>query len=233
MQPRRLALIFLAVAAIGIWAPLLYSSLDDQETLEVATQLLLLVGLAIGARVLFTILRQQRAALRQARERAELLARKDPLTALGNRRAFEEALEAELARAERNESPVSVILGDLDNFKQLNDEHGHGAGDECLRRVAETLEYTARTGDGCYRWGGDEFVVLLPDTSAEEAERVKERICAAAADACRGPSGEPIRLTCGSAEHERGQRANALIQAADDALRRSKQSRRFETLDQA
>src|SRR5204862_6949646 len=94
--------------------------------------------------------------------RANALARVDPLTGLGNRRAFEESMATEIARSRRHESPLSLLICDLDQFKKINDAYGHLAGDNCLRQVADALRNELRGADVCFRWGGDEFVVVLP-----------------------------------------------------------------------
>src|SRR6186997_1482398 len=108
--------------------------------------------------------------------------RRDALTGLPNRRAFEERLPVELARAARSGRPLALCLLDLDGFKGVNDRLGHPAGDEVLRLAARILG-DSRTADDCFRVGGDEFAVLMPATTAEEArgaaERVAEQIKAA------------------------------------------------------
>jgi diguanylate cyclase (GGDEF)-like protein len=100
--------------------------------------------------------------------------RRDALTGLPNRRAFEERLPVELARAARS-GPVSLCLLDLDGFKGVNDRLGHPAGDEVLRGIAQVLE-GCRVADDCFRIGGDEFAVVMPGTSEEEAQVAAERI---------------------------------------------------------
>jgi diguanylate cyclase (GGDEF)-like protein len=99
-----------------------------------------------------------------------------PLTGLPNRRALEMALEREAARVERGEKPFALILLDLDDFKRVNDERGHQEGDGLLRRVAQYLKTHVRQGDLVGRWGGEEFVVLLPATDLLGAERLAERL---------------------------------------------------------
>jgi len=101
------------------------------------------------------------------------LATTDPLTGLGNRRRFDEALAAELARAARNGERVSLVLCDVDHFKRFNDRYGHPAGDACLGAVAGALAQAARrSGDLVARYGGEEFALVLPSTPAEGATRV-------------------------------------------------------------
>ncbi|HWC48020.1 MAG TPA: sensor domain-containing diguanylate cyclase, partial [Solirubrobacterales bacterium] len=101
--------------------------------------------------------------------------RRDALTGLPNRRAFEERLPTELARAARSGKPLALVLLDLDGFKGVNDRLGHPAGDEVLRAVARILD-TSRTADDCFRIGGDEFAILMPETEAIHARTAAERV---------------------------------------------------------
>ena len=112
-------------------------------------------------------------------EEMQFLAEHDPLTRLLNRRAFDAQLDAEMARAVRYEHPLALLLCDLNGFKQLNDDHGHAAGDIALERVGAALQATVRTVDSAFRIGGDEFAVLLPQTDRAEALAVIDRISAA------------------------------------------------------
>ena len=107
------------------------------------------------------------------------LAARDPLTGLLNHRSFHEALDAELERCAAEEVSASVVLIDLDNFKQVNDEDGHAAGDGVLRAVARALSDVCRREDLAFRVGGDEFALLLEETTADEAEMVARRACRA------------------------------------------------------
>lgn len=106
----------------------------------------------------------------------------DSLTGALNRNALSERAESEFSRAQRERTPTSVIEVDVDGFKQLNDNHGHPAGDEVLQRVARALESETRRSDVVARVGGDEFAVLLPRTSAAEARLIAERLREAAQD---------------------------------------------------
>jgi diguanylate cyclase (GGDEF)-like protein len=101
--------------------------------------------------------------------------RRDALTGLPNRRAFEERLPVELARAARSERPLALVLLDLDGFKGVNDRLGHPAGDEVLRDVARILD-ASRSADDCFRIGGDEFAILMPETEAIHARTAAERV---------------------------------------------------------
>lgn len=136
--------------------------------------------------------------LRRVELEAELReqAIRDPLTGLYNRRFLDEVLQREVARAARYGHPLSLILIDIDNFKEINDRYGHIVGDEALRRVARALRENIRRVDYIFRWGGDEFCVVLPETNGPGAQEVVRRF--------REPFGilaeEPvIRLTLGYA----------------------------------
>ena len=122
-------------------------------------------------------LAQANDRLRIANEKLERLSTVDGLTGIANRRQFDTALRQEWRRARRRGRPVAVLLVDIDQFKAYNDGYGHLAGDDCLRRVAATLDAAlARAGDLVARYGGEEFAVLLPDTEIEEAERCARRL---------------------------------------------------------
>ncbi|KAA8981333.1 GGDEF domain-containing protein [Halospina sp. K52047b] len=120
--------------------------------------------------------REMEEALRAERERADALAREDELTGLNNRRAFFEAAEKLLARARRSDQPLSLVQFDLDWFKQINDEHGHEAGDRLLSHIGQLIGNCVREGDVAARIGGEEFVLLLPDTDQEEARTLANRL---------------------------------------------------------
>jgi diguanylate cyclase (GGDEF)-like protein len=115
--------------------------------------------------------------LRRVELEAELReqAIRDPLTGLYNRRFLDEVLRRELARAERYGHALSLILIDIDNFKELNDRYGHLVGDEALKRVAKALRENIRRVDYIFRWGGDEFCVILPETNGPGAKEVVRR----------------------------------------------------------
>jgi diguanylate cyclase (GGDEF)-like protein len=98
------------------------------------------------------------------------------LTRLPNRQAFEDQLTAELSRARRFRRPLSVLVLDCDGFKAINDHHGHAAGDAALRKVADTLRSSVREYDIVARYGGDEFVLVLPEADIADAETVAERL---------------------------------------------------------
>jgi diguanylate cyclase (GGDEF)-like protein len=148
----------------------------------------------------------------------EAMARTEELTGLPNRRAWEETLPRELARARRNGRPLCVVLLDLDHFKLYNDSHGHLAGDALLRSAAKAWRVALRTSDFIARFGGDEFAALLPDCSLEQAATLVERLRAAS----------PAGHTCsaGVAQWDPEESAAALLRRADVALYEAKDAGR-------
>ena len=155
------------------------------------------------------------ASVRDYRE----LAHTDALTGLPNRRAIEESLERECARAARQGTSLSVAMLDLDEFKQLNDRCGHAAGDEALRRYASTLRRLTHNAGFLGRLGGDEFLLILP-AWAPVAWRSAERLRAAVAQQALNPGWSHCTVSVGiaSVERPRGTEGPALIQRADAAL---------------
>jgi len=133
--------------------------------------------------------------LRSANERLERLASTDELTAVANRRAIEEALRRDLARADREATPLSVILIDVDHFKSVNDTWGHATGDSVLSSVGKLLKTMLRASDIAGRWGGEEFLCILPNTDSTGAIVVAERLrVALPLNTVAGPRG-PVQVT--------------------------------------
>jgi diguanylate cyclase (GGDEF)-like protein len=172
-----------------------------------------------------TRVRMQRADLMADEEQAKRQARLDPLTALGNRRAFDERLDRAVDAARLNEQPLSVIVADLDDFKEINDSFGHLNGDEILRTAAAAMRAAVRDADACYRWGGDEFAVLLPGVEQDVAEKVAERVSASIVASCIRPGGDPQTLAWGTAELAPEMQASDLLASADLALMTRKHKR--------
>ncbi len=165
-------------------------------------------------------------ALENARlhEAAALQARSDGLTGLANRRHCEERLLAEVARSERYETPLAVILCDIDEFKAANDTHGHAFGDLVLQRFADVVRETLRDIDVSSRWGGEEFLIVLPGTTLEGAVEAAERIRTAFAALELGAGDATARMTAsfGVASFVAGVDALELVHAADEALYEAK-----------
>lgn len=146
----------------------------------------------------------------------------DPLTGITNRRTMDSMLAEWLA----SKVPHVIILLDLDHFKSVNDTYGHAVGDKVLQFLARQMESVAREGDVCCRYGGEEFVILLPNTTVEEATLVAEQLRKTLADTV-SPCGRPITLSAGIAAYPAmAHTTEALIEAADDALYLAKQEGR-------
>lgn len=148
----------------------------------------------------------------------------DSLTGIGNKRAMEEALQkAQLLTGRHNET-YSLILCDLDHFKAINDTCGHVVGDVVLKRVTEALESAVRSSDSVYRFGGEEFAVLLPHTdqyaAVDVAERVRSAIEALQIDC--GEHSVAVTASCGVALHRAGEGSGQWLARADEALYRAK-----------
>jgi diguanylate cyclase (GGDEF)-like protein len=121
-------------------------------------------------------LRQQRRELEEKNRQLEYLAGHDPLTGLFNRRQFDQLVAMELSRVARQPAPISLLMVDLDHFKFINDRYGHPLGDEVIRHTANLLRNYTRTGDSVARLGGEEFLLLLPDTSQSQARTIAEKV---------------------------------------------------------
>jgi diguanylate cyclase (GGDEF)-like protein len=160
--------------------------------------------------------RQQQDAV----QRAEQIARLDPLTQLRNRRAFMEQAAAPWSTALRNGRPLSLIMLDLDHFKQINDQLGHAAGDRALVKVARLLEQGCRAGDILARWGGEELVLLMPETDLRQACTLAERLRLAIEQSRPALNNVAPELTASIGVAERGEalRLEDLINAADAKL---------------
>lgn len=153
----------------------------------------------------------------------------DPLTGLANRRAITNTMETEIERAARLSSSLSVAMLDLDDFKNVNDTHGHACGDVVLQKFSQLISSEIRKTDLAARFGGEEFIILLSGTSLIRAQQVLKRIkdsCAELAVKC-SPEHPPLQLTCSIGlvcyKGKRNIDADTLIQAADQALYQAKE----------
>ncbi len=152
-------------------------------------------------------------------------ARRDPLTGAYNRGVMESVLARDVGLARRNGAPFSVIFLDIDNFKRINDTHGHAVGDEAIRTFVACINRSIRTTDMVARYGGDEFVVLLHNTPLEGARLLAERIRRSIARAdCRNAAGErvPLSSSLGVAGLTADDSAKSLLERADRALNQAK-----------
>jgi len=178
----------------------------------------LLIIRSIGR--LYRQIEEKNAKLAESNTRLQELSTTDPLTELPNHRALLSTLKQELERAQRYDRPCSLLFLDIDHFKALNDGYGHAAGDTVLRDFASVLSETIRSMDTAGRWGGEEFVVILPEATVEEASAIAERIRKEINFHFFEVSGG-LHLTCsiGVASYpEHGCDQDALITAADQAM---------------
>jgi diguanylate cyclase (GGDEF)-like protein len=152
----------------------------------------------------------------------------DSLTGLLNRRHMGQRLRDEQARVQRGGSPFALIMADIDHFKQVNDTFGHDVGDRVLVGVGKLLIEQLRTQDSAARWGGEEFLLLLPDTNLQRAEEVANRLRDTAARQLAAMAGVPgpITITLGVSVVSTGVISEAAIKAADIALYEGKSAGR-------
>jgi diguanylate cyclase (GGDEF)-like protein len=174
------------------------------------------------------VLRKQRRELSAAVERIQELATRDELTGLFNRRHMTDLLKRERRRAERKKSSLLVVLIDIDRFKRVNDVHGHAAGDLVLKNVAFAIEHVLRETDAIGRWGGEEFVMLLPDTDLPVAKHVLSRIRASLAQTTVPVAGEHLTITVsmGLTVYRHGEPIEYALERADQALYSAKDNGR-------
>ena len=222
--PRRTLGIISATAILAV-LPFFYDDWSSVFAGDMALRLVIWSALTLMACLWTTRVRMQRADLIQDEEQAQRQARLDPLTGLGNRRAFDERLDRAIDHARLQGEPLSVIVADLDDFKVINDSFGHLNGDEMLRAAAAAMRGAVRDHDACYRWGGDEFAVLLPGIEQDVAEKVAERVSASIVASCIRPGGDPQTLAWGTAELAPHMQASDLLASADLALMTRKHKR--------
>jgi len=168
------------------------------------------------------------ADLRASRKALLHLATHDPLTGCANRRLALDRLSAELSRCSRSGGAMSIVILDIDHFKRINDTHGHLAGDAVLREAAQRLSTCIRDYDVCGRFGGEEFIVVLPGSGLAEGTATAERLRGSLArtPVAYGEVAVEVRASCGVASCRGGASAEQLLRAADAALYRAKRAGR-------
>ncbi|MBI5496852.1 MAG: GGDEF domain-containing protein [Deltaproteobacteria bacterium] len=227
----------LAGALLSAGSPLGVALLLEWPALAGDAKLLrwMLVGyVAVGTAIAFALAGYWAGRLLDelvaAREALAQEAAEDPLTGLPNRREFERVLRAQLAQAARTQQPVGLIMVDVDRFKDVNDQHGHPAGDQVLRSIASLVRAACRAGDTPARVGGEEFAVLAPGLATQDVARVAERLRCAVKAAVTHHAERDITVTVSagvaSSDALAAPTSAALVAAADEQLYRAKRAGR-------
>jgi diguanylate cyclase (GGDEF)-like protein len=211
----------------------------DETELAFLSALAAQAATAVKGMMLYRDLERSRDEVVRSAEKLEeasradhFMARTDAVTGIPNRRYLEEVLKAESARSSRYREPISVVMADLDYFKLINDQYGHLIGDEALRFVSQVARECSRTSDFVGRWGGDEFLFILPQTSADAAfvfaDRFRRELAAKPFRMATGEHMLRIPISAGVADAWPPPAANSetLVSRADQALYDAKQSGR-------
>jgi diguanylate cyclase (GGDEF)-like protein len=243
IQPPRRIAVFMGFLLLSLAAPFFYDGWNAHAANASGATFVIWCGLAMGVNVLMSGVRAQRLAqaeaaseareeATEAREKASEAweeateareeARVDALTALPNRRAFNETLGSEVERARRLEFPLCMAMVDIVNFKEINDRWSYAEGDRALRAVSTAMRSALREPDLCFRWGGDEFALILGGATAEEATELGDRLVNEVGAACRRPDTEPIKLRFAVAQLWEGMPAEELVELAGIALTSSR-----------
>jgi diguanylate cyclase (GGDEF)-like protein len=235
LKPRvapRLALVaFAGLASVMVWRAL---TLPERYPPAVEAMHMLFAAIVMGASAVVVVrigklrarLAAQKQELAQALALNRELATRDALTGLLNRRAMVELLAREHPRIERGQGPLAVALLDIDWFKRINDGLGHGAGDEVLRRFAAILKTQLRAADALARWGGEEFLLLMPGTRLDDARVVLDRLRRAvhASDEFGAVAADlKVSFSAGLVEVGEGESQDAALERADRALYQAKE----------
>jgi diguanylate cyclase (GGDEF)-like protein len=222
IQPPRRIAGFLGFVALALVVPFTYDGWDAQAAGASLVSLVIYAGLSLGVNVPMSAIRAQRLA--HARDEAEAReeARLDALTGLHNRRAFDEALSKEIKHARRLGVPLSVAMIDIVNFKEINDRWSPAEGDRCLRAVGEALSGALRDPDQVFRWGGDEFAVILTGTAAKDAGSMRDRLSLVVSSACARPDEMPIEIRFAVAEAQEDEAPADIVEMAGLAMTAAK-----------
>lgn len=218
-----LTAVFIVVFYCGIfwgdWASLLDHDTDAflQHVFAYLAQVVLLVALM----KLFSAFRRRETLLKEELDAAVDHALHDPLTALPNRRFFDEELMRGCERVNRDGCRLSIIIADVDHFKAFNDEYGHSCGDEVLKTVARIISERIRVSDCACRWGGEEFAIILHNTDLANASELAEELRAAFASQLVHDS-KRLTISFGVSEYHAGESPHAAFDRADRALFRAK-----------
>jgi diguanylate cyclase (GGDEF)-like protein len=187
-------------------------------------ELLLYLALVYGSRKLNSLIQHQTNEINQLKEFYKERSERDGLTGLYNHRCFTERLQQEMDRSVRTKSPLSLMMLDLDNFKLINDQYGHIAGDSVLQGVASMIDEVVRSSDFAGRYGGEEFIIVLTGAELNDAASIAKRLIKRIA-AFVSPSlhGDSVTASVGVAQWNGGDELSSLVHQADDALYLAKQ----------
>lgn len=192
-------------------------------TFEHQTDYSMLWQALLGAALLLLFLAYRYRIIHLHNRQLQEIARHDQLTGLYNRRLLHHALNECVALSNRYQRPLSVIFFDIDDFKQVNDQFGHNCGDQVLQSIATTLRDSCRSTDSYGRWGGEEFIIILPESGLQSAMSSAEKIRKAVADMTPDdPHQPPVTCSFGVAEYANHETADDFINRADQALYRAK-----------
>jgi diguanylate cyclase (GGDEF)-like protein len=231
-------MLLLTLAVVSLSLPTIFRESNGYSQLNLSLAVHGLVGLVllfnvytIYQQVLIKRLRQQMAqhveqmtSLKVRAEEFHKLATLDPLTGLYNRRLAEQRLTGEVSRSQRYGHPLTVLVIDLNGFKQINDRYGHAAGDLVLKLFAERLNRAIRASDLAVRMGGDEFMVLLPECQPEQVQTLLLRLNPMAVE-FRGET-IPVTYAAGWAGYRPGETAEQILERADQALYADKRAKK-------
>ncbi len=206
------------VVAIVVLLPALLPTSDSHETTTILITILVTSAFALA----FSLITSRQ------REQLLVLATKDPLTGAGNRRGLDAKLAEVVHAFRRNQQPSSLVLIDLDHFKQVNDVHGHAVGDQILKSVTEIINLRIRVTDSLYRIGGEEFVVVLEGADLERAAYLAEQL-RTLVDTNELMPDHAVTISLGVAEIKEGEVGNDWLHRADEALYQAKDAGRNST----
>lgn len=166
--------------------------------------------------------------MRDLNETLKEASTKDALTGIGNRRMIMDCLKSETARAERLHRPLTLAFADIDHFKAINDTYGHDAGDRVLIEIARVIASRIRDYDVCGRWGGEEFLIVMPEVSVTNGAFIVERIRTTIGELHLCIGSQPVQLSAsfGLTEYRQGETVSATINRADAALFSAKRAGR-------
>lgn len=220
--PKRHALgiagIYNASGVLALGLGLLFNLEVNPKTFNWVAQFVL-------ANMVFVVLLKVHLQLRERFDEANVMAHSDTLTGLANRRQMQKLLESEVARGERYQQHFSVLLLDLDYFKTINDQWGHAIGDQVLKEVSRLFSNLLRDTDSIARWGGEEFLVLAPNTTALQAEQLAQRL-RQTLNQSKIAGHLTLTMSIGIAQHNPSEPLQTLLQNADTALYRAKDNGR-------